>query len=90
MSASIVASFPDDEPIFAAEVTEPLHEQHEHVLNAEVEEEVHGTVSSAAPAAEAWEVRDKCNPRSETFSAPETGHEAVQEADFVAAPQVRT
>src|ERR1035441_6991337 len=47
-SAAIGASFPDDEPIFAADVSEPLHEQHEHVLDA-VEEEVQGPVSSAAP-----------------------------------------
>src|ERR1700704_1648886 len=47
--ASITASFPEDEPIFASEVAEPLHEQHEHVLHAEVYEEVHGTVSSTAP-----------------------------------------
>src|ERR1017187_4675866 len=31
VSAAIVANFPEDEPIFAAEIAEPLHEQHEHV-----------------------------------------------------------
>jgi Rne/Rng family ribonuclease len=50
--ASIVASFPEDEPIFAAEVAEPLHEQHEHVPEAEVEEEVHGTLSGVPEIAE--------------------------------------
>ncbi len=88
VSAAIVANFPEDEPIFAAEITEPLHEQHEHVVNAEVEEEVRGTLSSAAPAAEAWEVRDQVQSALGTYSAPEAVHEMAQEADFVAAPQV--
>src|SRR5208283_3285345 len=51
VSAAIVANFPEDEPIFAAEVTEPLHEQHEHVLDAEDYEEVQGTLSSAVAEA---------------------------------------
>jgi Rne/Rng family ribonuclease len=34
-SASIVGSFPDDEPIFASASAEPLHEQHDHVTAAE-------------------------------------------------------
>ncbi len=83
-SAAILANFPEDEPIFAVEVTEPLHEQHEHVLDAEVEEDMHGTVSSAAPAAEDYQVRDQVQSVLETHSARET----VQEADLVAAPQV--
>src|SRR5208282_713019 len=32
-SGSILANFPEDEPIFAAKVAEPLHEQHEHVTD---------------------------------------------------------
>ena len=36
-SAAIVANFPEDEPIFAVNVAEPLHEQHEHFAE-EVEE----------------------------------------------------
>ena len=87
-SAAILANFPEDEPIFAAEITEPLHEQHEHVLDAEVEEEVHGTVSSAAPAAEDYQVRDQAQSALGTYSALETVHEQPQEADLVAAPQV--
>ena len=47
--ASIVASFPDDEPIFAADVAEPLHEQHDHVPHAEFDEEIHGASVNAAP-----------------------------------------
>src|SRR6202030_450559 len=74
MPASITANFPEDEPIFASEVAEPLHEQHEHVLHAEVYEEVHGTEARTV---------------SETYSAPETTvHQMAREADFVAAPQV--
>ncbi|HEY6302617.1 MAG TPA: Rne/Rng family ribonuclease [Terriglobales bacterium] len=83
--ASIVANFPEDEPIFAAEVAEPLHEQHEHVTAEEVEEEVH----SAAPAVEDWKVRDQVQSVLGTHSAPETTvHEAARKADFAAAPQV--
>src|SRR5208282_3160586 len=88
VSAAIVANFPEDEPIFAAEIAEPLHEQHEHVLDAEIEEEVHGTVSSTAPAAEDYQVRDQVQSALGTYSAPETVHEGPQEADLVAAPQV--
>ena len=36
LPAPIAANFPEDEPIFAAEVAEPLHEQHEHESDAEV------------------------------------------------------
>src|SRR5271166_3553367 len=46
--ASINANFPEDEPIFAAEIAEPLHEQHEHVRDAEAYEEVHGNALGAA------------------------------------------
>src|SRR6202521_278723 len=87
LPSSITANFPEDEPIFAAEVAEPLHEQHEHVPHAEVYEEVHGTVSSAAP--EIAEVGNEARTVSETYSAPEaTVHQMAREADFVAAPQV--
>jgi len=88
MPASITANFPEDEPMFAAEVSEPLHEQHEHVPHAEVAEvyeEVHGTVSSTAP--EIVELGNESRTVSETYSTPETTvHQ--READFEAAPQV--
>ena len=87
MPASITANFPEDEPIFAAEVAEPLHEQHEHVPHAEVYEEVHGTVSSAAP--EIAEVGNEARTVSETHSAPETTvHHLARETDFVVAPHL--
>jgi Rne/Rng family ribonuclease len=85
--ASITANFPEDEPMFAAAVAEPLHEQHEHVVHAEVYEEEHGTISSAAPEIE--EVGNEAGTVSETYSARDvTVHQMAREADFVAAPQV--
>ena len=38
-TASLFSSFPDDEPIFASTVTEPLHEQHEYVSGEEAHED---------------------------------------------------
>ena len=88
-SAAIIASFPEDEPIFATAVSEPLHEQHEHVLDEEVDEEVQGTVSSAAPAAEDWQVRDQVQSAPGTYSAPETTVRETQHGTgFAAVPQL--
>jgi ribonuclease G len=83
-STAIGASFPEDEPIFAAELAEPLHEQHEHVPHAEVdeEEEVLGTAGSAAP-----EIAEAVRAITQTYSAPEIVRERTQEVDFAAAPQ---
>jgi Rne/Rng family ribonuclease len=83
---SVVANFPEDEPIFAAEVTEPLHEQHEHVAEAEFEEEdVQANVSSATP--DMAEFRNDSRGVAETYSAPEVAaRETVHKADFDAAP----
>ncbi len=86
-SAAIIANFPEDEPIFAAEAAEPLHEQHEHVPDAEAEEEVHGAAASAAPAAQDYQVRDQVQSVLGTYSAPVTTvRETQHEADFLAAP----
>jgi ribonuclease G len=86
-STAIIANFPEDEPIFAIQVAEPLHEQHEHVPAAEVYEEVDETVSIAAP--EITEAGNEAQAVEEAHSAPETtSYETVHEADFVAAPQV--
>jgi len=85
--ASIVANFPDDEPIFAANVAEPLHEQHDHVPHAEFDEEVHGAAASAVPAAEDWKVRDQVQSALGSYSAPETtARETRHEADLEASP----
>jgi Rne/Rng family ribonuclease len=87
--ASIVANFPEDEPIFAAKLAEPLHEQHEHVTEEEVYEEevVRGTVADTAP--EIAEAGNEARAQAESYSAPETTvREIEHEADFVAAPQI--
>ena len=94
---SITANFPEDEPIFATEVAEPLHEQHEHVTEAEVYEEARGSVSSAPEIAE---FRNESHAVSEIHLAPETAetreqirhdapaHETERDAVFALAPQV--
>jgi ribonuclease G len=85
--ASIVTNFPEDEPIFAADVAEPLHEQHEHVPDADVYEDVHGTVASTAP--EIAEVGNEARSAVAAFTAPETAMQIVaHEREFVAAPPV--
>jgi ribonuclease G len=82
-SAAIISTFPEDEPIFAAAVAEPLHEQHEHVLEAEIDEDVDGNVASAPP--EAAEVGNELRAVAEPYSPPATG---VHESDFVSAPPI--
>ena len=95
-AASLVASFPEDEPIFATQVAEPLHEQHDHMADAEVYEEVHGTVANAVP--EIADLEDHA-PEAETYSAsvttvpeierPEmTAREMAHEAAFATVPPV--
>jgi ribonuclease G len=97
--AAIVRNFPEDEPIFAekaaAEVAEPLHEQHEYVTHAEVDEEVQVSASSAAP--EIAEFRNAARV-AEAYSLPETeieksteaapGRDRTHEDEFVGAPRV--
>ena len=85
-SASLLSTFPEDEPIFAVELAEPLHEQHEHVLQAEVDEEEHTAASSATP--EIAELRNEVRAVLETYSTPGTTmHETAQPAELVAHPQ---
>jgi Rne/Rng family ribonuclease len=78
-SAAITASFPEDEPIFATEVAEPLHEQHEHESHVHIdepvyEEEVRSSASTSAP--EVAEFRHETQFASESYSVPDaTGHE---------------
>jgi len=87
-SAALVASFPEDEPIFATEVSEPLHEQHEHVLAAEVEveEEVQASISNGAP--EMAELRNEARSGATDYVAPLTmAEETEHEEKFAAAPQ---
>jgi Rne/Rng family ribonuclease len=81
--ASIVSNFPEDEPIFAAAVAEPLHEQHEHVPEAEVEDEDEGQAVVSGPAAEIAEFRSAPHAAAEIDSEPEQFvTETVHEADF--------
>jgi ribonuclease G len=87
VSASILSTFPEDEPIFAAELAEPLHEQHEHVAEAEVDEPEHAAASHTTP--EMAEFRNDAQAVSETSSEPATTvHETVRDTDSVAARQV--
>jgi ribonuclease G len=80
-SAAIVASFPEDEPIFATELAEPLHEQHEHVLEAEIDEEDEDVRGAASVTTS--EIGNDLRV-TETDSVPA----AAYEPDFVLASQV--
>jgi Rne/Rng family ribonuclease len=83
---SILSSFPEDEPIFAAEVDEPLHEQHEHAPEADLGEEVQGPALGALP--EATDVANEARAAAATYSAPlTTAHETQREAEFETASQ---
>ncbi|MGB9206323.1 MAG: hypothetical protein WCB94_20360, partial [Terriglobales bacterium] len=83
---SILSTFPEDEPMFAAELAEPLHEQHEHVPEAEVDESEHGAASNRTP--EIAEFRNEARVVLETSSAAETTvHETAPETDAVTTPQ---
>ena len=86
LSASIVSTFPEDEPIFASQLVEPLHEQHAHVPEAEIEEEKPGVASDRTP--EIAEFRNEARVVLETSSASETAvHETALETDAVAPPR---
>ncbi len=86
VSASILSTFPEDEPIFAAELAEPLHEQHEHVPEAEVDESERAAASNRTP--EIAEFRNEARVVLETSSAAETTvNETSPETDAVTPPQ---
>jgi Rne/Rng family ribonuclease len=90
-TASLHTNFPDDEPIFAAEVAEPIAERHEQVPPVDVYEETEETFSSAP---EAREPKSAIHSVVETTQVPETTGpemtvpEMAHEADFAAALQV--
>jgi ribonuclease G len=75
---SIAASFPDDEPMFAALASEPLHEQHEHVSSADASEEPQPLAASAASEVAA----------SETGASEPALPEMAHEADLRAAIEI--
>jgi Rne/Rng family ribonuclease len=95
---SITSTFPDDEPIFAAAVTEPLHEQHDSAPQADAYEELvsperaRSAVVNAAP--QIVELRNEAQltvastqPLDETDLAVVSGtHEMAQQSDFATAP----
>jgi len=89
-SASLSASFPDDEPIFASNIDEPLHEQHEHVTDEVADEDVQGDVyslpshrhSDVSESAAESSPRERIKP---AFISDETALEAQQ----AAVPQLR-
>ncbi len=97
-ATAIVSSFPEDEPIFASEATEPLHEQHDFAPQAEAYEEApptdegkHSVVVSAAPQIselrrEEPPAEQAAEPQVETSSRTEVGpYELAHEADFATA-----
>jgi len=82
--SSIVANFPEDEPIFAAEVAEPLHEQHEHVPETEPElyVEESSAVSNSVP--EVTESRRPAGEVIDTSSSVLMSHESAFETELEA------
>ena len=91
VETSILSNFPDDEPIFAAAVTEPLHEEHDHVEETETFEES-TLVAEEAPSAAVnvappvSELRHSTSPATEIGPDDETAEfEIAHEADFAAA-----
>jgi Rne/Rng family ribonuclease len=89
VAASIVANFPEDEPIFAAAVAEAVQE-HEHEQPTEAGEEDHPSALSAATTApKTVEVGDEPRAQSETNSIPETTlPQTLRETSFTVAPRV--
>jgi ribonuclease G len=80
---AIEADVAEDAPIFTADVAEPLHEQHQHVAEQELEEEVHG---AATAGVDTTEIAHKVRVLAELYSASETTLETPKEAEFLAAP----
>ena len=92
---AITSSFPEDEPIFAAAVAEPLHEQHDDVAEMEADEEVtSASANMAAPVSElrsAMPVESETEVESEAEAAEEMeaeDREVPQPTDFAAALSV--
>ncbi len=86
--ASILSTFPEDEPIFATEVVESVQEQHELAPKVETYEEVQETVFSAPP--EIAELRSDTRAAA-PYSAPSIiSHRSIshgsRHGDLTAAP----
>jgi ribonuclease G len=83
VATSVAANFPEDEPIFAGGVSEPRHEQHEHVAQFETNEESVASASHGVPP-EVEELRTDVAASAEPVQ--EAGvHDLAHEADFSAA-----
>jgi len=91
----IESRFPDDEPIFAAAVTEPLHEEHDSAPHVEIYEEtasaeiVDSAAVNAAPEIASLRSALAEEPEAAITSAAdldvvEETHETGREADFAA------
>jgi Rne/Rng family ribonuclease len=89
-SASLSASFPDDEPIFASNIAEPLHEQHEHVTDEAADDDVKGDVYSLPSHrhSDVSESVEESSPR-ERIKRALISSETALEAHHSAAPQLR-
>ncbi|MGA9528432.1 MAG: Rne/Rng family ribonuclease [Terriglobales bacterium] len=79
---AITSSFPEDEPIFASGVAEPLHEQHDDVAEMESDEEV--TSASANMPSPVSEFRSAMPVESETEEAEETETEELETTEHEA------
>ena len=79
----VVSTFPEDEPIFAAAVSEPLHEQHEHVVEEESFEEVHETTVSSAP--EIVEFRNQTQIVDRNYSTEASAPQGTESSKFMTA-----
>ena len=90
-TAAIVASFPEDEPMFAAAISEPLHEQHDQVAHAEAEqdhaeaeeERASAVVNIASPLSELRSEVPAAEPAADEEETAE--HTIPHEAEFAAA-----
>jgi Rne/Rng family ribonuclease len=81
---AIAANFPEDEPMFAAAVSEPLHEQHEHIARPEMDE---GARAAEITLPAVAEFRSPVQTQAATGRDEEETAEIVlpHEADFAAA-----
>ncbi|MGB9233535.1 MAG: Rne/Rng family ribonuclease [Terriglobales bacterium] len=82
---AVAASFPEDEPIFASDASEPLHEQHDHVTQVETNEDAPSASANVPPPVAEF----RSQMRAEAATAPDeevtAEHELPHEADFAAA-----
>ncbi|MFZ0480905.1 MAG: Rne/Rng family ribonuclease [Terriglobales bacterium] len=75
----IASSFPEDEPMFAGEIAEPLHEQHDDVARVEADEDV--ASASASMPSPVSEFRSAAPLESETEVVEEEVVEEIEAVD---------